>query len=596
MKKKLLTIVALALALMTTAQTIDTDKLASQDLNAPFGFGANITGGNNENIVTVTSLSALQSALTGTGNKTIYVDGTITFNGMLNVKSVQNKTIIGMPGATFQNLNEDIATSSSDQKSAIAKTGILQFSNCSNIIIRNITFISAGACDFNANDNLCLDGSSLIWVDHCDFQDGVDGNFDCVNGSDNICVSWCRFRYLKDARGMGYGGSSSDHRFTNLWGNSDSRTTDEGKLCTTFYSCWWDDGCKERMPRIRYAKVHVLNCLYSSSIANYCVGGGYKSNAYIENCAFTSSKAKSNPWKCYASGSYSDYNITIKGCSGANDKQSKSGDIAYFIPSENYTYSAYDASLVESVVTNSENGAGPTLKIKSGSSDDEDGTLGFINWDFDKGTEGQTATVGSSISSGIASTAVTIGSTLSYASTKKINNIIFTLFAASKQDTGANEDNAVLFTITTAAGYSFKPTKYSFNASRVGTGHGLVDVAWINTNGSVILEQACAPAKNSEGGYTTFSKDVTTVASAAGESSLKLYLYDIPSSKQLGIRDINITGLLKNASGISEQIFIGETTEYYSLDGKRLAAPVKGINIQVTKNNNGTRQVKKIIF
>ncbi len=596
MKKSLLTLVGLVLALMTTAQTIDTNKLASQDLNSPFGFGASITGGNNENAITVTSFSALQSALTGTGNKTIYIDGTITFNGMLNVKSVQNKTIIGMPGATFQNLNEDIATSSSDQKAAIAKTGILQLSDCSNIIIRNITFISAGACDFNANDNLCLNGSSKIWVDHCDFQDGVDGNFDCVNGSDNVCVSWCRFRYLKDARGKGYGGSSSDHRFTNLWGNSDSRTTDEGKLRTTFYSCWWDDGCKERMPRIRYAKVHILNCLYSSNISNYCVGGGYKSNAYVENCAFTSIKAKSTPWKCYASGSYSDYNITITGCSGVNDKQTRSGNIDYFIPSESYTYSAYEASLVENVVNNSENGAGATLKFKSSSPEEGEGTTGFINWDFDKSIEGQTAAVGTSISSYIASTAVTSGSTLSYNEAKKINNINFTQFSASTQDEGANESNAVIFSITTTSGNKFKPTKYSFNASRVGTGQGLIDVGWTNSNGSVILKEACAPAMNSEEGYTTFSEDITSVNAAEGTSSLKLYLYDIPSNKCLGLRDISITGIIISASGINQLITVDNSIEYYSLDGKRLSTPCKGINIQVTRNSDGSRQVKKIIY
>ncbi len=596
MKKAVLTLVALVLTLMGTAQTIDSEKLAAQDLNAPFGFGASITGGNNENTVTVTSYSALKSALTGTGNKTIYVDGTITFDGMLNVSGVKNKTIIGMPGATFQNLNEDIATSSSDVKSAIAKTGILQFANCSNIIIRNITFISAGACDFNANDNLCLDNSSLVWVDHCDFQDGVDGNFDCVNGSDNVCVSWCRFRYLKSARGSGYGGSSSDHRFSNLWGNSDSRTSDEGKLRTTFYSCWWDNGCKERMPRIRYAKVHLLNCLYSSNAASYCVGGGYKSNAYIENCAYTSTQAKKNPWKGYASGSYSDYNVTIKGCSGASDKQAKSGSIDYFIPGDVYTYTAYESSLVESVVSNADNGAGPTLQFKSSSTEDGDGTTGFINWDFDKGTDGQEAVVGTSITSYIASTAVTVGSTLAYNGTKKINNINFTQFTASAQDKGANDDNAVLFSLTTTDGNKFKPSKYSFNASRIGTGHGLVDIGWVNANGSSILKEACEPARNSEDGFTTFSDDITTIGAAEGTSSLKLHLYDIPSGKSLGIRDISITGVLISASGIGQLITVGGTSEYYTLDGKRLTRPAKGVNIQVTRKSDGSRQVTKIIY
>ena len=121
------------------------------------------------------------------------------------------------------------------------------------------------------------------------------------------------------------------------------------------------------MPRIRFGQVHIVNCLYSSSVANYCVGTGYRCNAYVENCAFTSAKAKSTPWKNYATKSgYTDYNITLKGNLGANDVQKKSGNIDYFIPSDHYTYTAYDAEMVESVVSDETNGAGATLTIEEG--------------------------------------------------------------------------------------------------------------------------------------------------------------------------------------------------------------------------------------
>ena len=99
-------------------------------------------------------------------------------------------------------------------------------------------------------------------------------------------------------------------------------------------------------------------------MANYCVGGGYRSNAYIEKCAFTSNAAKKYPWKNYAtSGTFNDYNYTITSCLGATDKQTRYGSIDYFIPSEKYSYESYDAALVQSVVSNSSNGAGATLKF-----------------------------------------------------------------------------------------------------------------------------------------------------------------------------------------------------------------------------------------
>ena len=370
MKKYLLTILALSAVTASMAQSIDTSKLSEYDQNAPIGFGANVTGGEGGEAVTVETFSQFKSQLNSfnTTKKIIYVKGTITFDGQLEMRGVKNKTIIGLPGATFENLNEDVATSSSDKNAAIKKTGILLVRECDNIAIRNITFKSAGACDFNANDNLCTQGSTNIWVDHCDFQDGVDGNFDIVLASNNISVTWCRFRYFKEPRPAGYGGSSSDHRFTNLIGNGDSQSSDQGKLNTTFANCWWDNGCKERMPRVRFGKVHTLNCLYSSSNTSYCVGGGYRSNVYIENCAFTSNKAKNTPWKKYAtSGSYTDYNVTITGCHNVSNKQEKSGNIDYFIPSNEYSYTAYAASEVESAVSNSENGAGPTLQFIDGS-------------------------------------------------------------------------------------------------------------------------------------------------------------------------------------------------------------------------------------
>lgn len=358
MKKLILTLTTIISTLSSTAQSIDTESLSAYDMNAPIGWatiGADITGSNDENPVTVKTRAELISELSGTTKKTIYVKGTIEFTGLVSVNGAQNKTVYGLLGAVLTN-----PTHSTNKK----ESGILQLKNCKNIILRNLTFKGAGAYDMDGNDNLELQNSTYIWVDHCDFQDGVDGNLDCNNGSDNICISWCRFHYLI-APWAGGSGGSNDHRYTNLWGGSDkNESKDGGKLRTTFINCWWDEGCKERMPRIRFGQVHLLNCLYSSSVANYCVGGGYRSNAYIEKCAFTSNAAKKNPWKNYAtSGNYKDYNVTITNCLGAADKQVRSGSIDYFIPSAIYDYESYDATLVESVVSNADNGAGATLKF-----------------------------------------------------------------------------------------------------------------------------------------------------------------------------------------------------------------------------------------
>lgn len=337
-------------------------QMSSYDKNEPIGWAVatgEVTGAGDVpyDTVTVTTASELRTYLNtaSTRNYLILIDGEIEVSSLISISGRSNKTIIGLPGSALVNSTHTSSTSG---------TGILRLANCNNIIIRNVTFKGAGAYDIDGNDNLHLQGSTNIWVDHCDFQDGVDGNFDITNGSDSISVTWCRFRYFIEPWAGGSGGSD-DHRYCTLIGGSDSNASqDETHLNITFANCWWDEGCRERMPRVRFGKVHVLNCLYSSSVSNYCVGGGYKSNVYIENSTFVD---QSRPWRNYAtSGSYTDYNYTITGCSGASDAQGRSGSIEYFIPSDYYTYSPMAVDLVQTEVGTY---AGATLTV------DENGNI-----------------------------------------------------------------------------------------------------------------------------------------------------------------------------------------------------------------------------
>ncbi len=358
-------------ATAAAALAAQAQKVSDFDYNAPIGWGVYdeatqvITGGSDNNPILVTTYDELTANIKGTASRTLYIQGEIEVPGKIGVSNARNLTIYGLPGSALVNPTHTAKVDS---------TGILSFSDSRNIIIRNVTFKSAGAYDIDGNDNLNLTTCKYVWVDHCDFQDGVDGNFDCNNGSDFICVSWCQFHYLISPWAGGSGGSN-DHRFTNLWGGSDSNASkDQGKLNTTFYSCWWGDGCRERMPRIRFGKVHILNCLYSCTGNNYCVGTGYACNAYVENCVFKS--GVSNPWKNYATSSgKTDYNITLTGCSGKSDEQKRSGDIDYFIPSEYYWYEAYDVDKVEEEVSTY---AGAILDVTYGSGVNAEGAYAGI--------------------------------------------------------------------------------------------------------------------------------------------------------------------------------------------------------------------------
>lgn len=313
-------------------------------------------GGRGENPVVVKTYKELVKAFgkKDSTRRTIYIQGRIEVPGLLRIKDVENKSLIGMPGSCLVN---DKYTLEKDS------TGILFFERCKNIIVQNVTFLGPGAFDRDANDNLCISRCEHVWVDHCDFQDSMDGNFDCAKGSDYITVSWCRFRYLKkpwpklaDDTNEDH---NSDHRFSNLWGSSDREgETSSGKLRTTFDHCWWDEGCRMRMPFVRFGKIHLLNCLYSSSETSTYIQARYQSNVLVDGCAFVNKPKKARLFQGPDTKKveFADYNIRFRNCLGAPDMEQRHGDAPYFEPQ--YMYCAVPASKVEAEV---KAGAGATL-------------------------------------------------------------------------------------------------------------------------------------------------------------------------------------------------------------------------------------------
>jgi pectate lyase len=250
----------------------------SNKLSSPIGYAAGTTGGGKptaENTITVTTATDLANALSGT-KSVILVSGTITTNKI--TATIQNKSIIGLPGARLVNLNQTAEGS-----------GILHITEGSrNVIIQNLTFEGPGAYDADGWDLLTNKGCYKLWVDHCNFQDGMDDCFDNTNNSDSITVSWCKFSYLKPAKAGGSGGSA-DHRFVNLIGGSDSDIPTDGKYNLTFYNNWYAEGCVSRMIRSRNAEVHMLNNYWSSQVGSSIIGmtaGVSGASTYVEGGVF----------------------------------------------------------------------------------------------------------------------------------------------------------------------------------------------------------------------------------------------------------------------------------------------------------------------
>ena len=217
------------------------------------------TGGKGYSEVTVDNVNDLKSYAKA-GNKIIYVKPG-TYMGPVEVGS--NVTIYGYQGAII----------------AQPTTGsAMKLSGSTNVIIRNLKFKGVGAHDDDDEDCLQVNHESKnVWIDHVDVYDGHDGNLDITNASDYVTISWTKFSYTS---------ASTGHQFSNLIGNSKTKTTDRGHLNVTIHHTWWADGVVERMPRVRFGKVHVANNLFDSKDASYCVRAAIEADIRIERNVF----------------------------------------------------------------------------------------------------------------------------------------------------------------------------------------------------------------------------------------------------------------------------------------------------------------------
>lgn len=318
-------------------------QLARQDLNAPFGW-ANCSSATTGDDYTVTgggqSTNSITLRSTGTDmrdeiSSALKKYDIIVFDGSagdfivscsVDMNGLRDKTIVGINGARLCSqfyITEEIraaldkasvmnaSTSSGtggvlgngaevgeereyltrrtimdftgDRQELYRRAGIFGIKGCGNIIVRNLKLVGPGACDVGGSDLISATHTTHLWVDHCEFTDGMDGNFDITNECDFVTVSWCTFSYTK---------RSYDHRNTNLIGGSDRHAADEGKLHVTFANCMWGKGCAQRMPMVRYGTVHLLNNYYKCPGNSAAVNPRLKSAVLIDNNFFAAGVKK----------------------------------------------------------------------------------------------------------------------------------------------------------------------------------------------------------------------------------------------------------------------------------------------------------------
>jgi pectate lyase len=227
------------------------------------GDAVEVTGGGDATPVVVTSFSDLAMYATDGDARVIYIDGSVgsgwsgTSGDRLEIES--NKTIVGMrPGTELK--------------------APIHIKDASNVIVRNIVINGPGSNTDQAWDNLNIEGSAKnIWIDHCEFWDGQDGNADVVKGADTVTFTWNIFGYKK----------ANEHNFSNLVASSDDEPVSEGKLNITLMFNHFR-GVAQRGPRCRYGYIHVVNNLYTADglPSDYGVSAGKDCKVITENNHF----------------------------------------------------------------------------------------------------------------------------------------------------------------------------------------------------------------------------------------------------------------------------------------------------------------------
>ena len=207
---------------------------------------------------------------------------------------------------------------------------------------------------------------------------------------------------------------------------------------------------------------------------------------------------------------------------------------------------------------------------------------GSVNWKLDAGNAGQTATYADQIADEIGKNSIILGSNISYGGTQAITGAgrITKFQSAVKNEALANDGNAVAFSFTMADGYCFRPTRVAFYACRCGTDGGRLDIYWQTPDEKKELELGLTPERNNN--YTAFEKEINTVGSASGTSSLVCHILSLGTGKAIAIGNVSISGEVKSETdGIAEisRVTLGGG-RFYNLQGMGVAQPSKGIYIR----------------
>ncbi|KIY69399.1 polysaccharide lyase family 1 protein [Cylindrobasidium torrendii FP15055 ss-10] len=188
------------------------------------------TGGAGGSTTTVTTLAELTAAVSGSDAKIVIIDGEITGNEVIKVGS--NTSLLGTSSASLVGVG-------------------LRVINEKNVIIRNIKISKVVA----PGDNVAVQASNQVWVDHMDLssdkdhgKDFYDGLLDITHGCTGITLS---------------NNHLHDHFKGSLVGHSDNNGDEDTAIRVSYFGNWFDS-LNSRGPSFRFGQGHIFNNYYTS--------------------------------------------------------------------------------------------------------------------------------------------------------------------------------------------------------------------------------------------------------------------------------------------------------------------------------------------
>lgn len=345
--------------------TVTSDSAASYTITGGAGASAS-------NTVTISSYTDLTSTyaslLSGDEPAIITISGVISTASnsdplmSVNVNVGSNKTIYGDSANQGQLRNIELNIEGE------------------NVIVRNMKLGEVIGWDFQghrsgANDAMCLNGATHVWIDHCEFQshltpqdlsgneitssseyystdedwakDFYDGLLDIKNGSTWITISNCYFHDHWKAVLCASGDNGPDT-------NTTTGATDED-MRVTFYGNYFKN-INARQPLFRYGKGHILNSYFDAgtqSDSASCINVRAGSELYIEGNTFANfSKETGNSLTngtyiigfFFADSSKTYGTVSGKWTSVRNNKYNTSYGSSSYKPPYQYTAASYPTS------------------------------------------------------------------------------------------------------------------------------------------------------------------------------------------------------------------------------------------------------------